>query len=247
MKKILIGLLCLSTSVIASESTSSSSLTVRYKPFNGFYAGVFAGYTNRAVKTSSNITGTPVPGVTSTINYSHTKRIPGFLYGLMIGFGQNLNGCYLGGEATFHYDTANKYKLHTTNADVRGGGVRGSTPVSFKTNYKRSPVIGLGIRIGTILSREYLLFAKLGIEMSRDRGKAKDLNVAGVSASSGVETGARKTKLTFVPGVGIEKFLYNNLIGRIEYNYTFGNKVSVDDVRMRYTAHTIKAGLSYQF
>jgi hypothetical protein len=60
MKKILIGLLCLNTSVIASESNSKPFLTVNNKPFNGFYAGVFSGYTNRSVNTRANNTDTEV-------------------------------------------------------------------------------------------------------------------------------------------------------------------------------------------
>ena len=167
----------------------------------------------------------------------------------MAGYGQNLNGYYLGAEATFHYDTANKYKSHTTNMDLRGGGLRGSVPVSFKTQYERSPVIGIGMRFGAILSKDYLLFAKLGLEASRDRVKLKDSNVAGISVSSDEENGKKKTKIKFVPGIGVESFLCNNLIGRIEYNYAFGtnNKISDDELKMKYTAHTIKVGLSYQF
>jgi opacity protein-like surface antigen len=251
MRKILISLLCLSTSVIGSENNAKVSLTVKNKPFNGFYAGVFAGYTNRAVNTSTNETGTIVPGVLGTINYSKTKKIPGFLYGLMAGYGQNLNGYYLGGEVTFHHDTTNKYKDHAAIMKVKGAVKSANFPFSFKTKYERSPVVGLGIRFGSIFSNDYLLFAKLGIEVSRDRVKSKAISFSNISLYQEEETGKKKTKVKFVPGIGIEKFLWSNVIGRIEYNYTFGTngKISDDELKlkMKFTAHTIKAGLSYQF
>lgn len=249
MRKILIGLLCLSTSAIASESNSKASLAVRNKPFNGFYAGVFAGYTTGVVNTSVNGNQAILPGYTGGLNYSQNKKVPGVLYGLMAGYGRNLNGYYLGAEVTFHHDTAHKYKLHTTNMNVQGGGRSVNAPFSFKTQYERSPALGLGIRFGAIFSHDYLLFAKLGIEASRDVVKSKDVTVAGYVLSSDVKTGTKKTKLKFVPGIGVESFLCNNFIGRIEYNYTFGtnSKISDGQLQMKYTAHTVKAGLSYQF
>ncbi|MBY0281016.1 MAG: porin family protein [Alphaproteobacteria bacterium] len=221
--------------------TTSSYATL---PFNGFYLGAQAGYTQRAIKTDLDASG----AIQST--YAHRKRSNGFLYGLMAGYGQNMKGVYLGVEVSLQDDTASRaHQSHTISVtNTTTGAV---SQVNVQTRYERDFVLGLAPRIGAVLGQDNLLYIKLGLETSRDYMSHKADNTNGWHSPK-----TRKT--VFVPGIGYEKAFGNTLV-RAEYGYNCGANLSSTRTesiagmtssvtqKAKYQAHEFKVGVSYQF
>jgi opacity protein-like surface antigen len=231
--------------------SSAMAITSSYAaiPFNGFYLGAQAGYTQRAIKSDLDakltFTGGNVNGT-----YAHTKRSNGFLYGLMAGYGQNINGVYLGLEASLQDDTASRahqnHSLSLTNSTTKA-----TTQANVQTRYERSVVFGLAPRIGAVFGTTNLVYVKVGFETSRDHMTHK------IEGQNGWQSKKRR-KTVFVPGLGYEK-AFGNVLVRAEYGYNCGANLS--DTRTesikgstgsvvqkaKYNAHEVKLGVSYQF
>ena len=252
MKKTILSLLA---------TVSSISLAKANTLFNGFYLGAEGGYiqktdTDSVLENSSGGGQTVQPGF---INSSYKNKINGFVYGLMGGYGHNMNGFYLGGEVTVQDDTTNKMK--TGNLTASDG-----SQWPFSSGYKRGLAFGVGPRFGLIFANSMMAYGKVGLEFSRDKALHQSSggnissppgSTAGSFAASPTFT-ATKTKIVIVPGVGLEK-AFNNILARIEYNYNPGTKITQtanynsggfsnnDNQSLKYTTHIIKVGLAYQF
>lgn len=228
MKKITLLLLA-ATSLVTTAQASS---------FNGFYLGAAVGMTQRSDQTS--LSSISAAG-TSFADYSKSKKSTGFAYGIMAGYGKDVGGgAYLGAELTLSNDTVSKNKAHTVTS------TSGTTQVTGTTKYHRGLVAGIVPRIGAIIANSYLLYGKLGIEWSRDR-------IYNTFNGDTFKSG-KKTKIAFVPGLGLEK-AFGNILGRIEYGYNVGAKITATEadpaVRAtqtgKYKSHTLKVGVAYKF
>ena len=242
-------------------AVASVSLAEANTPFNGFYLGAEGGFTQRTVTNSvfENSSGGGQAAQPGFINSSYKNKINGFVYGLMGGYGRNMNGFYLGGEITVQDNTANKMKAGNLTASD-------GSKWPFTSEYKRGLAFGVGPRFGLVFANSMLAYGKVGLEFSRD--KALHQSAGGnISSPPGSTAGsfaasptfsATKTKMAVVPGVGLEK-TFNNILARIEYNYNPGSKITqtanyssggfnnTDSQKIKYTAHVIKVGLAYQF
>lgn len=252
MKKTILSLLTAASSINLAEANTL---------FNGFYLGAEGGYTQRTVtdsvlENSSGDVQTLQPGF---INSSYKNKINGFVYGLMGGYGRNMNGFYLGGEVTVQDNTANKMKTGDLTASD-------GSQWPFSSGYKRGLAFGVGPRFGLVFANSMMAYGKVGLEFSRDKALHQSSggnissppgSTAGSFAASPTFT-ATKTKMVIVPGVGLEK-AFDNILARIEYNYNPGTKLTQtanynsdgfsnnDNQSLKYTAHIIKVGLAYQF
>lgn len=217
----------------------SLTLNSQASTFSDFYIGANAGYAYRKDKntfTAKNMLG-------KEVNYSKTISNSDFAYGVMGGYGQNINGFYLGAELTISHDNTNKDNiLHLTTIN--------ELPTNGSSKYKRGIALGISPRLGAIFADSYLLYAKLGIEVSRDKIYANVPGLLTVYASS------EKTQTVLVPGIGIEKDYGNNILGRLEYNYNTGNKINVRNTTLtnitlnhtiKYSSQMVKAGVIYKF
>ncbi|MBY0281846.1 MAG: hypothetical protein K2W94_06770 [Alphaproteobacteria bacterium] len=252
MKKIIFALLATATSISFANADT---------PFNGFYLGAEGGFTQRTVTDSvvENSSGGGQSTQSGFISSSYKNKINGFVYGLMGGYGRNINGFYLGGEVTVQDDTANKIKVGNLTATD-------ASKWPFASEYKRGLVFGVGPRVGMVFANSMLAYGKVGLELSRDKAmhqssggniSSPPSSAAGSYAASSAYT-ATKTKMVLVPGVGLEK-AFNNILARVEYNYNPGAKIAQtanyssggfsnnDNQTIKYTAHIIKVGLAYQF
>lgn len=169
-----------------------------------------------------------------------------FAYGVVAGWGVTYDPIYLGGEMTLTHDTANsshKYKLK--KASFNGIDITSAVRAidissgSVKIKYKRTPALGFAPRIGVVVHKNVLLFAKCGVELSRDK------------VTAGGESSRKKTKVAFAPGAGIEIALLQNLNFRLQYEYSFGSKIKGHDEgwagEVSYISHSVKGGLVYRF
>ncbi|MBY0280610.1 MAG: porin family protein [Alphaproteobacteria bacterium] len=231
MKKILLPLLAM-TAMSTADAT----------PFNGFYLGAQAGIAKRITTTSlSNQTLTVNNSTITEVDYNKKNRSTGFVYGLMGGYGRNLSGLYVGGELGVNFSQNNKTQTQSVL------GTNGST-YSVKTQYKHGPALVFAPRVGAVFANSYLAYARLGLSVSRDQIQNYDVTTGNNFSSS------KKTKLTFVPGVGVEKDFGNHMLLRLEYNYNTGSQLSADSTgvyqakqNMKYSAHALKLGVAWQF
>jgi opacity protein-like surface antigen len=206
----------LSSLLLATAVTS----VVSAAPFNGFYAGAEAGYTRRNVE-----------GKMETPSYKKSKNVSAFNYGVFAGYGVNSNSFYFGGEAHIGHTNANKKQNH----DIQG--------VQVWTKYERGMNYGIAPRFGYVVGKDMLVFAKLGLEMSKDQA------VLGNSTTTVKSKNKRKT--TFVPGFGVEK-AFGNLIARVAYEYAPGTQIkdsspSIGTASIKYKEHRVKVGVGYAF
>ena len=136
MNKLFRGLL-----ITAACSTMSSAST-----FDGLYAGISGGYTQRNQSLSIN-------------GDKQAKHINALNYGLIAGYGRVIcthNGTYLGGEVSLHHDTANADKRYYIKTQVTNGAHSGSELTPVKAKYERGIVLGFAPRLGIMLSDSYL-------------------------------------------------------------------------------------------
>ncbi len=221
--------------------------------FKGFYAGGLLGATQNNVefKLFSDDQG--------NVLYKKNYNKRGLLFAAVGGWGQTFaNSMYVGGELSLSYGTANQKKEHTMSGQSKTGA---SKVVSFSTNYKRGPVLGLAMRTGYVFAQNTLAYAKLGLEISRDSltwsdgfsqtdGKARKTIYANDGATS--ET-IKKTAVRPVLGFGLEYAMTKNISLRGEYAYTFKGPAikSADDgvveSQARATSHSLLAGVAYHF
>lgn len=89
MKKIIFALLATATSISFANADT---------PFNGFYLGAEGGFTQRTVTDSvvENSSGGGQSTQSGFISSSYKNKINGFVYGLMGGYGRNINDFILG-------------------------------------------------------------------------------------------------------------------------------------------------------
>ncbi len=234
MKKLFAGLLV----------TTACSVIANAAPFDGFYVGASAGYTQKNQTFSMNASGVE-NGISISINDKQSKHINAFNYGVMAGYGCvcTTSNLYLGAEISLHHDTASEDEKY--NVPISSNIGNGTLPV--KAQYSRSPAIGFAPRVGFVFADSHMAFIKPGLEISRDR-----IEIHGDSR----DTTSSKTKFTFAPEIGVTKAIHKNLLVTVSYGYCFGNKITdhsnpgdalTGNYSVKYTSHVVKVGCSYRF
>jgi opacity protein-like surface antigen len=150
----------------------------------GFYLGGQVGYDVYRVKES-------VPVEAASIK----ANVPGWLAGLVLGYGQYFNTWYLGGEVFGNWDNANdSYNIGT-----------------YSSKFEANANYGLSLLPGVKLNDTTLAYLRLGWNWANLKAKE---NVAGVASSKS------ETSNGFQWGLGLETLLTGNWSFRGEYNYT---------------------------
>ena len=247
MKKLSLILLSALAATQAAQAAPAS--------FNGFYVGGQLGWTQRNDKTSTPGVDTTDSGTRFQQGASNkTKKANGLTYGLYTGYGHNNNGFYFGGEFSIEGDSASKNVSNAVAPTATRAGVVTTGTGKLNTKYERGIVFGITPRIGAVIANENLIYAKLGLEFSRDKVKASydaSGQVAGGSYSKSGKATASKNQFVFVPGIGYER-AFGNVLARAEYGYNLGGKITtgnlISDVSsaatVKYTAHVVKFGLA---
>ena len=228
MKKICVGLLVATTGAIANATS-----------FDGFYAGISAGYTQRKQILTMRVVGAMNGANSFDITNQQSKNMDAFNYGLMAGYGRVIGDhrIYAGWEVSLNYDTANKFKEYEIKTPVSSYG---GPALVVRTQYNRGLALGLSPRFGIVFLDTYMAFIKPGLEISRDYAKFQ-LRYGDTSFI----TTPKKIRFTFAPGIGITRLIHNNLLLTASYDYCFGSKIK--EMNIRYTSHVFKLGLAYKF
>lgn len=213
--------------VLAAGLLSTSQVFACGSAFSGFYLGGNLGWTKRTDKTEISSSD-----LDRSINES--KKNDGFVYGLYTGYGQINRGFYWGLELDLERDNASKRESFTRS--LKGVSAK------ITTKYERGMVFGLAPRLGMLLSPRDLAYIKLGVEYSRDKVKATT-----ETASETNNSYKREEQFVFVPSIGWERNMGNNLMLRGQYGYNLGGKIKSGGDSVKYTSHVVKVGLGYKF
>lgn len=206
---------------------SATSLIVEASSFNGFYAGAGAGWAYKKFDSALTFEG-------ETTKFSSKRNdINASLFG---GWGRTCGALYLGGELSLGVTPGQLNKTYTFSGNTE------------TVKHKRSIVLGVAPRIGTVFAKSMLAYLKLGLELSRDKFQTSgtDANNAAFSANKS------QSKVAFAPGVGLEK-AFGNVITRLEYSYNLGSKMNVgytgstDTDSVKYKTHNVQLGVAYKF
>jgi opacity protein-like surface antigen len=204
--------------------------------FDGLYLGAQLGYTQRNHKIA---TGKTNLSKETQEALNKKKKANGVNFGFYTGYGQNNNGFYWGGELNIEQSSANNKEInHDHEVTIPATLIAPERKVKKEAayTYERSIVFGLAPRLGAVIANDNLIYAKLGMEISRDTIK--------YNTDSAYDK--TKTNVVFVPGVGYER-AFGKILARVEYGYNLGGKVKDENLTFKYSAHVIKAGLAYKF
>lgn len=142
-------------------------------------------------------------------------------YGIFAGYGHKMDSLYVGAELSL---------AHTPNKEVTVSGLKGK--------FERGVAFGLAPRVGFFAAPDILVFAKLGLEGARESVKI-----------SGADATKKKTNVSFVPGLGVEKS-FGNFIARVSYEHKFGRNIkhkTVATSSYKATEHRFLLGAAWGF
>lgn len=173
---------------------------------SGFYLGASAGAALNAHETNFTNYGS------QTFKVTGSKVLPAF--GLFAGYNHQMGSALLGAELLLSHDS-NKMSVWDDN----------STQSDFPhVNVRKGLSYGVAARLGVLLNSSTNLYVRLGAE----KGPKVTISSADSGANLDKSTVYKKNgKLSFVPGLGIETFVNQNLFLRAEYKLLMAKKVTV--------------------
>ena len=236
MRKLILAVVA--TSAIASQATAE----IR----SGFYIGANASANNLLGKGSWSYGDTTANTPKTDSNKSQLGRFGGGL-GVYAGYGM-LSGCmYYAGELAYDWNAAKAKHSFKSNNTLNNGAV--ATNSNAKLKLENEHIFNFAALIGRKVNPSTVLYVRLGANVSDVEMHA---NVFGQKINKS------KTRLSFVPGLGMETSFHKNVVGRLEYTCDFANKAkksftnaatnetfkaSVKNVN----THSVKLGIAYKF
>ncbi len=161
---------------------------------------------------------------TNTIDMGRDR----FGLGMYLGYGM-VSGCmYYAGEMGYQFENSS-FRFNTASPAVRG---------KFKIDHS----FNLAMRVGYKFTPATVGYIRLGADWNRMKLNA---NVARLSDS--------KSRVSFVPGLGLETSIARNWVGRMEWTYDLGrtfkraDPASVTFDADRVHTQSVRLGLAYKF
>ncbi|MDP3371368.1 MAG: outer membrane beta-barrel protein [Candidatus Paracaedibacteraceae bacterium] len=253
MKKIILASALLAATAFSASAEGSKS-------FNGFYLGAQAGFAKHTTKLdNAHVIFNKLEDI-DAVYPNKTKKSNGFLVGTYFGYGQNLNGFYLGAEMSILADSAKK------SVTISGGNSDADLVGTITSKYKRGLVFGFAPRMGVVFG-ENLVYVKPGIEISRDKvsvdgsqvatrttredviddaGAITSVATANNTAYTGSKSSKQKIEMAFAPAFGYER-AFGNVLVRAEYTYNLGKKIKTGYSQTSYKSHRFVIGAAYKF
>lgn len=202
-----------------------------------FYAGPFVGMgVTQGKFTSSNDT--------STITRDNHIGQNSFLGGLLVGYAYPCNHLFMGFELLGNFDATDSKIIS-----------EGAPP--FETfKLKRKASYGFSAQFGYRTNSDAVMFIRLGGEWSNMK-----LSYAGSDVNGALDASNKKTKFSFVPGLGIEAPINCKWRARLEAKYSLPQKISMrigsqpaavlnfenTDTRARTGQTSVIVGVTYSF
>jgi outer membrane immunogenic protein len=220
-----ISVLFAGASIMAALSAAPALADSR---FDGPYVGAAAGYSWAKPDSVATI---PAVGREAV-----DKRVDGFSGVGFVGFGRTFDALYLGVEGEIGF------------TDAEATNRVGTNPYGFETGL----TYGLSLRAGVLATPDTLIYGRVGWQRTELDIKSQLNNVVTIGG--------------FIPrinqsqdldgwrlGGGVERAIDDNLLARVEYNYT-----NYEDVTTFYTGnigrlalspdeHSVRVGLAYRF
>lgn len=217
--------------LLASIAAAALVSGAEASSFNGFYAGVSVGLSQSKSKIGlKTAISTGANGISAGSLSAGTSAFSGTLFA---GYGQTLaNNIYLGGEIF---------------GSLSAGSVTIVSVGTTSLTAKVAPSFGAAARLGYTVTPQSLVFLSLGVA---SEGVKASGSIAGTAAS------ITKRKVAFVPGIGFEMLLADNLALRGDMTYSFAGKLDVSAIGGTTTAGDksyeprtlgVKLGLAYRF
>jgi outer membrane immunogenic protein len=193
------------------------------EPFDGFFAGLQAGYEDNQADT----TAFKLMPADSGIGPNTTHRSgDGVAYGLFLGYDYLLTDTvFIGIQSDFSLSTA-AFK----HGSLDNGGAR----VSIKNHYS------LALRLGLKLSDNLGIYGRVGLSSSKIWIKS----LAEEAATTGYEYGYSE-KFNYEAGVGLQYMLTSHLFSRLEYLYADKEATSFTDYLTRSQRLMLGVGIGF--
>ena len=200
--------------VIALASALPTVALAQSNSFDGFYAGVGAGYAWQDI----NSTVQPVErGVPYSENYGQSASQELGFGQLFIGYGLSRDIVYFGTEVGFNlYQEGNNYNLKNLYNLAPP-----SPPHANSMTNKISPKYGFQLSFlpGLYLTPDTLIYGRLGGAVTRyDTETKTDVNLPGFFATNNSDS---NWVPELVVGAGLAQKMWENISVRVDYTYTY--------------------------
>lgn len=218
--------------MMAASALGTAAIADTHNPaYNGFYLGLQMGPN---ITTGKSRTALSDNGPVVANGFSKTGRTDfgrmGFAGGLFGGYGMTFSGNgYLGLEAYFNFDSTKANVVNDTsvtsgagNSDVVNSALFGSQ--LGKLRLKRSFYYGLRAHVGYLFTKETMGYVILGIEGGK--WKLSSWGTRENDGSLGNNFNKSKTRVAFVPGLGVRHALNKNVFLKMEWTVSFNPKLS---------------------
>lgn len=215
--------------IFDSDPVPPMAVSLPDAPFtwSGRYIGVDLGYGRSKMKEHHTTSGLPT-------DLFNIKQGEGAFGGVYAGFGKQVRNFYVGFEGDMQYASIKgKYAGPTGAIGEFSPNWLGST--RLRAGYAMNNVLGQGV--GHLMP-----YVTGGLAFGGFKAKVTDGAREWIGERS--DTG-------YTVGGGVDYAISNNTIAKLEYQYMdFGNRTFSDETdyaKLRFKAHTVRAGVAYKF
>ena len=195
--------------------------------WSGRYIGIDLGYGRSAMKEDMTTEGLPS-------DLFNIKQGEGAFGGIYAGFGKQARKIYFGLEGDIQY------------AALKGKSTgEGEVTAEFSPTWLGSTRLRVGYAMDNIVGLNiggFLPYVTGGLAFGGFKAKVMEGENEWIGTRSG---------LGYSVGGGIDYAINNNTIAKLEYQYLgFGNRSYADETdyaRVKFKAHTLRAGVAYKF
>jgi outer membrane immunogenic protein len=206
--------------ILTSAVLTTSAYASSNNDMTGLYVGGNIGYgsgTNHILAEDEDVPG----------DVMHLKSgMKGMGGGLHLGFQQMFNNLVAGIETSASLNNSNGIGINMKNGTE-----------NLRISVKRKNSFGVSGRLGTIINN-WLVYGKIGYENAKFCFSAKDES----------ESEYKSRRLNgFVPGIGFETLLTQNVMLGAEWSYAMYKNKNFDETKIKARVGDFKLRVSYKF
>jgi opacity protein-like surface antigen len=203
--------------------TTNAMATSKNYDMTGLYVGGNIGY-GSGTNTMSDVDEDVSDGIITL-----KSGMEGLLGGVHLGFQKMFNNFVAGVEGSASLNKSSGTAVTTKN----DAGF-------FRLSIKRKNSFGFAGRFGPVINN-WLIYGKFGYENSK-------FTICGLTDPTDSEDGPISHRLNaFVPGIGFETLLTQNIMLGAEWTYSINKNKKFDDIKIKARIGDFKVRLSYKF